>query len=57
MAMEMSAEDRNSLDALLDEIEHLSDRRNEQRVMSVGANVYLNIYDMVPEQSVSVNII
>ncbi len=57
--MEMNREDRHSLEALLDEIEHLSDRKNDQRVLSAGSDVYLNIYDMVTltEQNVSVNIL
>ena len=53
MSVEMSTEDRDSLDALLDEIEHLSDRNEDQRAVSVGCHVYLNIYDMVLEQNCS----
>lgn len=37
----------NSLDALLDEIEQLSDRKDDQRSLSTGSEVYLNVYDMV----------
>lgn len=46
----MDEGDRNSLDALLDEIEHLSDRKDDQRSEMIGSNVHLNVYNMVRQQ-------
>ncbi len=41
----------SSIDALLDEIENVSGRHEDQRSSSApGCDVYLNIYDMVFER-------
>lgn len=47
--MAMQREDANSLDDLLDEIQHLSGRNDEQRaeIEPRGSDVFLNVYDMV----------
>lgn len=43
----MDAERSSDLDALLDEIEHLSGRQDDQRSLPAGSDVHLNIYNMV----------
>lgn len=55
MAEGKSIDDQDSLEALLDEIEHLSDRKDDQRSAASGSHVYLNIYDMVLQQNSGVN--
>lgn len=44
-----------SLDALIDTLELLSDRQDDQRVLVTGSDVYLNIYDMVLHVQLATN--
>ena len=40
-------EDRSDLEDLLDSLELLSERKDDQRAKFVGSDVRLNVYDMV----------
>lgn len=42
-----SEDDRSALEDLLDNLELLSDRKDDQRSAITGSDVRLNIYDMV----------